>query len=106
MPEQEPPEGHALHSISYSSASVIWPRARLPTASNAVVRSMDVPSASRPAFIGPPETNTVGTSTRSAPITIPGTILSQFGMQTSASSMCAFIIVSMQSAMSSREGRL
>ena len=60
MPEQEPPDGQALHSISYSSASVIWPSARLPTASKAVARSMGVPSARCPAFIGPPETNTVG----------------------------------------------
>ena len=65
-----------------------------------------MPSALCPAFIGPPETNTVGTSTRSAPITMPGTILSQFGMQRSASRQCAFIIVSIESAMSSREGRL
>ena len=39
-------------------------------------------------------------------MSMPGTILSQFGMQTSASSWCAFITVSIESAMSSREGRL
>ena len=35
---------------------------------------------SRPARIGPPDTNTVGMLTRAAAINIPGTILSQFGM--------------------------
>ncbi len=65
-----------------------------------------MPSESRPAFIGPPETKTVGTSTRSAPISMPGTILSQLGMQRSASSWCACIIVSIESAISSRDGRL
>ncbi len=67
---------------------------------------MAVPSESRPFFIGPPETKTVGTFTRSAPMTMPGTILSQLGMHTMASSWCAFIMVSTESAMSSRLGRL
>ena len=48
----------------------------------------------------------MGTSTRSAPMSMPGTILSQLGMQTMASRAWAFIIVSTESAMSSREGRL
>ena len=46
----------------------------------------------------------VGTSTRSAPISMPGTILSQLGMQSSASSWCASITVSTESAISSRDG--
>ena len=64
------------------------------------------PSESLPAAIGPPEAKTVGTSTRSAPMSMPGTILSQLGMQRSASSWWAFITVSTESAISSREGRL
>ena len=39
----------------------------------------------RPASIGPPLTNTVGTLTRAAAINSPGTFLSQFGTITKAS---------------------
>jgi len=38
-------------------------------------------------------------------MSIPGTILSQFGMQIMASKQCARAIVSTESAMSSRDGR-
>ena len=62
--------------------------------------------ALRPAFIGPPETKTTGTSVRSAPISIPGTILSQLGMQTRPSSQCALTTVSTESAITSRDARL
>ena len=41
-----------------------------------------------------------------AAISIPGTTLSQLGMNTSASKQCAFTIHSMLSAISSREARL
>ena len=41
---------------------------------------------------------------RAAPINMPGTILSQFGMHTIASKQCACTIVSTESAISSREG--
>ena len=47
---------------------------------------------------------TVGRFARAAPMSIPGTILSQFGMQIIASKQCAAIIVSTASAISSREG--
>ena len=43
--------------------------------------------------------------TRIAPMNIPGTILSQLGMQTMPSNRWASIIVSTLSAMISREGR-
>ena len=46
----------------------------------------------------------VGIFVRMAAITIPGTILSQLGMQTIPSKRWASIIVSTQSAISSREG--
>ena len=46
-------------------------------------------AASRPASIGPPETKIVGTLARAAPMSMPGTILSQFGMQISASKQWA-----------------
>jgi len=43
--------------------------------------------------------------TRAAPISMPGTILSQFGMHTIPSKQWARAIVSTESAISSREGR-
>ncbi len=48
----------------------------------------------------------VGMLTRIAPISMPGTILSQLGMQIMPSKQWAAIIVSTESAMSSRLGRL
>ena len=64
------------------------------------------PSFSRPAAMGPPEMKIVGMFTRMAAISMPGVILSQLGMQIIASSWCASITVSTQSAISSRLGRL
>ncbi len=63
-------------------------------------------STTLPASIGPPETKTVGTLSRSAAISMPGVILSQLEMQTMASAQCAFTMYSTESAISSREGRL
>ena len=57
-----------------------------------------------PASIGPPDTKTVGMSSRMAAISMPGVILSQFEMQTSASTLWALAIYSTLSAMISREG--
>ena len=105
IPEHDPPLGQAEHSISISFSSVIFPVSNSPTASKAVAKSIDVPSLSFPAFIGPPLTKIVGTLTRKAPIIIPGVILSQFGMHIIASSLWAFITVSIDEAMISRLGR-
>ena len=58
----------------------------------------------RPARIGPPETKIVGTSRRTAAISMPGTILSQLGMQIMPSKAWAATIVSTESAISSRLG--
>jgi hypothetical protein len=58
----------------------------------------------RPASIGPPETKIAGIFTRITPISIPGMILSQFGMQTTPSKQCASSMDSTVSAMISREG--
>ena len=57
-----------------------------------------------PASIGPPETNTVGMFKRNAAISMPGVILSQLEMHTSASAQCALTMYSTESAMISREG--
>jgi hypothetical protein len=62
------------------------------------------PSLVLPAFIGPPLTKIVGMLTRSAPIIMPGVILSQFGMHTMPSNQCAETTVSTESAISSRLG--
>ena len=53
--------------------------------------------------MGPPDTNTVGMFTRSAPSSMPGTILSQFGMHTSASKAWPCTAHSSESAMASRD---
>ena len=55
--------------------------------------------------MGPPLTNTVGMFSRMAAMSIPGVILSQLEMQTSASALWACTIYSTLSAMMSREGR-
>ena len=52
-----------------------------PTASNILESEVSTPST-RPDIIGPPEQTTVGMFILSAPRSIPGTILSQFGTKT------------------------
>ena len=56
----------------------------------------------RPASIGPPVTTTVGISSRAAAMSMPGMILSQLGISTSASNACAVTAISTESAISSR----
>ena len=58
----------------------------------------------RPASIGPPETKMVGMFSRMAAISMPGVILSQFDMQTIASTLCALHMYSTLSAIRSRDG--
>jgi len=57
-----------------------------------------------PASIGPPETKTVGMFSRIAALSIPGVILSQLEIHTSASAVCALTMYSTESAMISRLG--
>ena len=59
-----------------------------------------------PASIGPPDTKMVGIFRRSAAISMPGVILSQLEMHTSASAQWALTMYSTLSAINSREGRL
>ena len=90
MPLQLPHVGHAdFLELEQPRVRRSRPPRCLPTPSNTVMRSTLLPLASTPARIGPPETNTVGRFARAAPISIPGTILSQFGMQIIASKQCA-----------------
>ncbi len=106
MPEQEPQVGQADRSSAVSCSSevassadaemvLIRSRLRVTTPSRATVR---------PASIGPPETKTVGMSSRNAAISMPGVILSQLEMHTSASAQCALTMYSTASAISSRLG--
>ena len=78
------------------------PAATFPAPSKSVFRSVAVPSGAVPGSIGPPETNTVGTFTRSAPKIMPGTILSQLGMHTMPSKAWPATAHSTESAMTSR----
>ena len=103
IPLHEPQVGHAFSSMSCNWLRLIVPADTLPTPSKTVARSIASPVLALPAFIGPPLTKIDGMLTRAAPIIMPGTILSQLGMQTTPSKQWARSIVSTQSAISSRE---
>ena len=102
IPPQEPSPGQAAFSTRSSSASSMVPRPRAPTASKTfwIVMSW---SSSRPGRIDPPYRKTLGTSMRTAAISIPGSDLSQPANVTIPSSRSACITVSTESAMTSRE---
>ena len=104
MPEHEPQVGQAERSITATSASETFVSAAAIIASMRSTLRVPVESLTLPASIGPPETNTAGMLRRIAAISMPGVILSQFEMHTSASAQWAFAIYSTLSAMSSREG--
>ncbi len=102
MPEQDPHVGQALCSSFFRSSAVILPACSSPTPLNTEIRSDFCaagwrcagrsPSAAcwaTPAAIGPPLTKTVGMFRRMEAMSMPGTILSQFGMQTMPSKQCA-----------------
>ena len=101
IPEQHPQPGHERFSISASSSSLTVVSAAFTIAE---IRSRFCP-CQVPFSIGPPETNTVGIFRRIDAINIPGVILSQFDIQTSASTLWALHIYSTLSAIISREGR-
>ena len=104
MPEQEPQVGQALRSISNTSASEIFGSAAETIASTRSKCTTLPLITALPASIGPPETNTVGMLSRIAAINIPGVILSQLEIHTSASAQWAFTMYSTLSAINSREG--
>ena len=101
MPEQEPQPGQAFSVRSSSSSSVMVPLRTAPTPSNTLMRSV----LFRPASMGPPLMMMEGRFRRIMAMSIPGTILSQLGMNTSASKGCAVAMISMESVMTSREVR-
>ena len=97
--------GRALHRRHFGIAS--GRRRRRPPWRRSGRRRGSCPcSTTLPASIGPPETKMVGMLRRSAAISMPGVILSQLEMQTSASAQWALTMYSTPSAISSREGRL
>jgi hypothetical protein len=104
MPEQEPQVGQAERSIAIRSSSLTRSSAAATMASTRSSACALPASTTLPASIGPPETNTAGTSILSAAISMPGVILSQFEMQTTASAQCALTMYSIESAMISRDG--
>ncbi len=110
IPEHEPQVGHADRSRFARSASVTLASLDAIIGSmRSSLRMIGLPSrpcvpTSLPASMGPPETKIVGTLSRIAASSIPGVILSQFEMQTSASAQCALTMYSTLSAMSSRLG--
>ena len=87
MPEHEPHVGQAASSSCAMSSSVTSSATASAIAVIRLTRVRTVPSTSTavPPSIGPPDTNTVGMSNRSAAMSIPAVILSQFEMHTSAS---------------------
>ncbi|KAG1275281.1 hypothetical protein G6F64_014931 [Rhizopus arrhizus] len=102
MPEHEPQVGQALRSKAATFSSEALSSAATTIASPRSSLCSD--SLVLPASIGPPETNTTGMFRRSAAISMPGVILSQLLMHTSASAQCALTMYSTASAMISRLG--
>ena len=110
MPEQEPQVGQALRSTwATASSETLSSPASIMASIRSSLRSTWLPLAiaiTLPASIGPPETKMVGMFRRMAAISMPGVILSQLLMQTSASAQCALTMYSTLSAIRSRLGRL
>ena len=102
MPEQEPQVGQAERSTSATVASSTLSSAAITMASTR--SSLCSPSLVLPASMGPPETKITGMFRRMAAISIPGVILSQLEMHTSASAQWALTMYSTESAMMSRLG--
>ncbi|SPU26665.1 Uncharacterised protein [Candidatus Bartonella washoeensis] len=105
IPEQEPHVGQAARSISATSSSELYSEAVAIIASTKSTARFLSFHLILPASIGPPETKIVGIFNRKEAINIPGVILSQLEIQTSASAQWALTIYSTESAMISREGK-
>ena len=103
-PWHEPHPGIAAHSSSPSSASLMAPEATLPTASKIEIRERSRPPR-QPSSMGPPVSTIVGMFVRTAAISMPGTILSQVPTQTRPSNRWLCTMISIESAMFSRDGR-
>ena len=106
IPEQEPQVGQAASSIRSMSSSLTSSATASVIAVIRLSRLRTLPSTSSvvPPSIGPPETKTVGMFSRRAALSMPGVILSQLEMQTSASAQWALTMYSTLSLIRSREG--
>src|SRR6185295_14508702 len=98
MPEHEPQVGQAERSITATSLSLTRSSAAATMASTRSTACALPARVTFPASIGPPETKTAGMLRRSAAISMPGVILSQLEMHTSASAQWALAIYSTLSA--------
>ena len=106
MPEHDPQVGQAERSISCTSSSLTDVSPALIIGSMRSSLTSTPASLVFPASIGPPVTKIVGMLRRIAAINMPGVILSQLEMHTSASAQWALTMYSTESAMRSRLGRL
>ncbi len=106
MPEQLPQVGQAERSIASDFASDTLLSAAATIASTRSNFNISPCQFTLPASIGPPDTNMTGIFKRNAAINMPGVILSQLEIHTSASAQWAFTIYSTLSAIKSREGKL
>ena len=105
IPEQEPQVGQAERSICATSASDSRGSAAETIASTKSSLMILPFNTALPDSIGPPETNTTGIFKRKAALSMPGVILSQLEIHTSASAQCALTIYSTESAIKSRDGK-
>src|SRR3546814_20976284 len=106
MPEHDPQVGQACSSIRVRSLSDTDSEAESAITLTRLRPVRTVPSTrvAVPPSMGPPDTNTVGTSRRRAAISMPGVILSQLEMHTRASAWWALNMYSIESALRSRAG--
>src|SRR5690554_2045383 len=104
MPEQEPQVGQAERSMRSTSPSDTLLSAAATMTSTRSRATSSPASYVLPASMGPPETKITGMLRRSAAISMPGVILSQLEMHTSASAQWALHMYSTASAMTSRLG--
>ena len=103
MPEQEPQVGQPARSRAGGLGGEL--AVLLGGGGDEDVDQVDLLAVGgAPASIGPPLTKIVGMLQRTAAINMPGTILSQLGMQIMPSKQWASTIVSTQSAINSRLG--
>jgi len=104
IPEHEPQVGQAERSTAATSSSDSWSSAAITMASTRSRCSSCSCTTALPASMGPPDTNITGILSRIAAISIPGVILSQLEIHTSASAQCALTMYSTESAIRSRDG--
>ncbi len=104
IPEQEPHVGQPKVSSSSNSWALSLPSFLAAAPIKTSIRSTAFPSGVLPASMGPPLTKMAGIFARITPINMPGTILSQLGMQITPSKQWAVSIVSTESAINSRLG--